>query len=69
MNYSNNTQDRDYVPDEDHHESNNNNHHHDVFFSWDDVVRAHQHDMWSDIPAIVRHLGQNELDNIMEIYR
>lgn len=65
-NDNNNTQDTDCVQDEDNH---NHYHHNGVFYCWDDVVRAHQSDMWSDIPAIIRHLGQNELDNVMKIYR
>ena len=60
-------QDRDCVKDEGNH--HHHHHHHGVFYCWDDVVRAHQADMWSDIPAIIRHLGQNELDNVMKIYR
>jgi hypothetical protein len=66
-NDNNNTQDTDCVQDEDNH--NHHHHHNGVFYCWDDVVRAHQSDMWSDIPAIIRHLGQNELDNVMKIYR
>jgi len=54
--------------DQDSDKHKDHHHLHHIFHSWDDVVRAHHHDMWIDIPAVVRHLGRSELDNIMNTY-
>jgi hypothetical protein len=39
-----------------------------LFASWEEAVRRHERDMWADLPALRRELGDAELDALMALY-
>lgn len=39
-----------------------------LFGSWEEAVQRHERDMWADLPALRRELGDAELDALTELY-
>ena len=39
-----------------------------LFASWDEAVQRHERDMWADLPALRRELGDAELNALTQLY-